>query len=332
MKFRKSLTILLVVALIGLVFPAGAMAAPSVSVECTYTNEGDTADAPDLACEVYLLNPDAIGFLSAGVALNYSTNTLLTPTVSKNTTDWYLGANPPGETYMDPEVTESGPDGKVVFILGRFDSDAPSVTGVNGPRVLLGTAIFVRKTNEILTGNQATYFGISASLGRITTAPFVNFVNTAGQPQDGSIDFLTNAPIVAHREGDADLDLIPDTADNCPLIPNPLQEDGDVDGVGDACDNCTLIANGPLLPLNAGLISQRDTDGDGFGNMCDADLDNTGLVDFSDFFEFRTLFGSPAPGVEPFTLADHADFDGNGTVDFGDFFILRGFFGAPPGP
>ena len=131
---------------------------------------------------------------------------------------------------------------------------------------------------------------------------------------------------------DEDGDGIPDTADNCPLIPNSLQEDGDVDGVGDVCDNCTLIANGPLLPLNAGLISQRDTDGDGFGNKCDADIDNTGLVDFGDFFQFRTLFGNPAPGDEPFTVADHADFDGNGFVDFGDFFILRGSFGSAPGP
>ena len=323
MKTRKSLTILLAVALIGLVLPAAAMAAPSVSVECTYTNVGDTVDTPDLTCEVYLINPDAIGFLSAGVALNYSTNTLLTPTVSKNTTDWYLGANPPGETYMDPEVTESGPDGKVVFILGHFDSDAPSVTGVNGPRVLLGTAKFTRKTNEILIGNQATYFGISASLGRITTAPFVNFVNTAGQSQDGSIDFLTNAPIVVQRENDADLDLIPDTADNCPNSANPGQEDGDGDGVGDACDNCSLVAN----------ADQRDTDLDGYGNICDADLDNSGgVVNLTDFSMFRSAFGQPAPGIEPFTPADHADFNNDHIVNLTDFSAFRSRFGTPPGP
>jgi hypothetical protein len=74
---------------------------------------------------------------------------------------------------------------------------------------------------------------------------------------------------------DTDLDGIPDTADNCPLIPNPLQEDFDGDNVGDACDldddNDGLLDTvetntGTFVdandtgtdPLNA------DTDGDGF--------------------------------------------------------------------
>ena len=58
-----------------------------------------------------------------------------------------------------------------------------------------------------------------------------------------------------------------------------LAVDTDGDGVDDAVDNCTLVANGPLLP-DAGGNSQLDTDGDGYGNICDADLDQDNIVGF----------------------------------------------------
>ncbi len=35
---------------------------------------------------------------------------------------------------------------------------------------------------------------------------------------------------------DADGDGVADSVDNCPLVPNPLQQDSDGDGIGDACD------------------------------------------------------------------------------------------------
>jgi hypothetical protein len=110
--------------------------------------------------------------------------------------------------------------------------------------------------------------------------------------------------------------------------------DTDADGMDDALDNCTLVANGPDLP-DAGGNSQLDTDGDGFGNICDADLVNTdGLftVNLSDFSAFRSVFGQPAPGVAPFTMADHADFNGDGVVNLSEFSIFRAYFGGPPGP
>jgi hypothetical protein len=36
---------------------------------------------------------------------------------------------------------------------------------------------------------------------------------------------------------DSDADGIPDTTDNCPLVPNPDQTDSDHDGLGDPCDD-----------------------------------------------------------------------------------------------
>ncbi len=98
-------------------------------------------------------------------------------------------------------------------------------------------------------------------------------------------------------------------------------EDTDGDGVTDDIDNCTLLAN----------PSQLDTDGDCFGNRCDADLNNdgivnspsTGFVNAVDLGIFRTRFH---------TLGGIADFNGDGFVNSIDLGILRTLFFRGPGP
>ncbi len=88
--------------------------------------------------------------------------------------------------------------------------------------------------------------------------------------------------------------------------------DSDNDGIADSIDNCKQTPN----------PDQRDSDSDGFGNLCDADLDNNGIVSFADLNLFKSAFGSH----------DHdADFDGNGSVSFKDLKIFRSLFGLPPG-
>jgi len=99
--------------------------------------------------------------------------------------------------------------------------------------------------------------------------------------------------------------------------------DTDLDGVDDALDNCTLVSNGPLTPSILPQNIQRDSNGDGFGNICDADVDNDGFVGFGDFILIRSLFGTADPD---------ADLDGDGLVGFGDFSILNTSFGSAPGP
>ncbi len=99
--------------------------------------------------------------------------------------------------------------------------------------------------------------------------------------------------------------------------------DADGDGVEDALDNCTNAPNGPLAP-DAGGASQRDTDGDGYGNLCDGDFDGNGFVNYADLAYFRAAFG---------TADEHADLDGSGgMVNFVDLAIFRALFGNPPGP
>jgi len=94
-------------------------------------------------------------------------------------------------------------------------------------------------------------------------------------------------------------------------------DDTDSDLIPDVFDNCSAVANGP-----AGQ-DQLDADSDGFGNICDADLDNDGLVGGTDFGVFVGLFG--ASGTV-------ADLDGDGLVGGTDFGAFVALFGSPPGP
>src|SRR4030095_11380055 len=91
------------------------------------------------------------------------------------------------------------------------------------------------------------------------------------------------------------------------------RRDTDGDNSADALDNCSLVGN----------ADQRDTNGDGFGNLCDPDLDNDGFVDFIDLGFVKLVFSSDAPD---------ADFDGDGAVNVVDLNTMKAFFFLPPGP
>jgi len=96
--------------------------------------------------------------------------------------------------------------------------------------------------------------------------------------------------------------------------------DTDGDGIVDTKDNCTEVAN----------EDQRDTDNDGFGNICDPDLNNDGIVDAADQEIFLVSINT-GPGEENYN--EHADFDGLGQFISGvDNTILRSYLNGPPGP
>jgi hypothetical protein len=91
------------------------------------------------------------------------------------------------------------------------------------------------------------------------------------------------------------------------------ERDSDGDGVFDRLDDCRLVPD----------AGQRDTNADGFGNICDGDFNDDGSVNFTDLALFRARFGG--------TNAD-ADLNGDGPVNFADLALFRSLFGRPPGP
>ncbi len=112
-------------------------------------------------------------------------------------------------------------------------------------------------------------------------------------------------------------------------VPRPAsQKSGDRDGDGtpDNTDNCTLIPN----------PKQRDSDGDGFGNRCDADINGDGLVTTSwgkiypmtqrGDIEWIGLVAKNGPYDPKF------DLNGDGNVDHADMIIAQLGLFLPPGP
>jgi len=203
-------------------------------------------------------------------------------------------------------------DGLTQFLMALTDTRvANEAAPFDHPELFVpitGTAGVSPGSRALLLANTTDYQQIpavgSAGRGSVGMPPLGNFLGL--NPRSDSL-----IP-------DADLDLIADSADNCPANANPDQADGDSDGVGDACDNCPTVAN----------ADQRDTDTDGFGNICDGDLDNSGLVNLTDFSLFRTVFGQTASSSP---AAENADFNGDGIVNLTDFSLFRSMFGKSPG-
>ncbi len=95
--------------------------------------------------------------------------------------------------------------------------------------------------------------------------------------------------------------------------------DSDADTVRDFMDNCTFDNN----------PSQLDTNADGYGNLCDPDLDNSGAVNFADYVLLTDAFlSSPgSPNWNP-----DADLTGDNSVNFADIALFQFFFLGAPGP
>jgi len=135
----------------------------------------------------------------------------------------------------------------------------------------------------------------------------------AYDPDLGVFVPLGAAPAVSTAEGASPAELLEQPGQV--LLATRPAADRDGDGVPDARDLCLDVPD----------PAQRDSDGDGYGNACDPDLTNDGIVNFADLARFRSVFLTAGPDLA-------ADFTGDDVVNFADLAVLRRFFLEPPGP
>lgn len=95
--------------------------------------------------------------------------------------------------------------------------------------------------------------------------------------------------------------------------------DSDGDGIQDNIDNCVDVKN----------PTQFDVDRDGYGNICDPDINNDNVVGIPDLGALRASFGSAA-GSPTFNAA--ADINEDEVIGIPDLGALRAAFGGGPGP
>ena len=70
-------------------------------------------------------------------------------------------------------------------------------------------------------------------------------------------------------------------------------------------------------------MSQRDSDNDGHGNMCDADFNNDGVVNFGDYNILQLEFFSQE--------AVNTDMSGDGVCNFAELALFQKHFGKEVG-
>jgi alpha-N-arabinofuranosidase len=99
----------------------------------------------------------------------------------------------------------------------------------------------------------------------------------------------------------------------------PVDTDGD--GIADLEDNCTLVAN----------ANQRDTDQDGYGNFCDADLNNDLIVNTIDLGLFKKCYLKQSADAQCQSPPD-ADINGDGIANVIDLGLFKKMYLNPPGP
>lgn len=207
----------------------------------------------------------------------------------------------------DDSGAQSGEIGVGTNVVASVTVDGPR----DGSSLLLTQTVPAELAIDAATPSQGSCDidgqNVTCELGDVAAAAVVTMTLGVTPQASGEFEIATQ---VGSLESD------PDTANNAVLQALSVADmtiDTDGDGIGDDVDNCTLVAN----------ADQTDSNGDGYGNICDADLNDDCVVNFLDLGALRTVF---------FTADADADFNTDGTVNFIDLGLMRSAFFQPPGP
>ena len=240
---------------------------------------------------------------------------------------WYGASDEIGNVTVSAGITlqvilTAGPNGSQGAVVSVDYSDALGTLAVHGFASTQSAALPLTAT-PIDTGSRienihAVSFPPSVGTGlqsfqsvQIGTVTFhsVSLIggvfeirSDADSPTDAVLDLLGN-------------DITATTTFNSAFLINIPNFDGDT--LADHIDNCSERAND----------FQVDTDADDCGNLCDADYNQSGIVDIGDFGAFAQNFGTNN------TLYQHTPpINSTTTVSIGDFGFFAANFSSAPGP
>ncbi len=263
------------------VCPGGQLAhSMSVTNQSLNTSAVGTYEAPSLPGSSFTwvnrglaTSPDGVsGQINLGF---FQPNLNLAPgaTYSQNSTTTIPTGTPPGNYYFAVYA-----DSNIAYPIDESRED--NNTGTTAP----GQVTVLSPTDPDCGGVPDTDGdGISDDLDNCPTVPngpIPGQDNQLDTDEDGVGNACDAFPDDPTETLDSDGDGLGDNAEAADGS-DPTNPDTDLDGINDPLDNCPLAANGPLLGPN----NQADNDLDGYGDVCDADDDNDGILDDGSEFE-----------------------------------------------
>ena len=195
-----------------------------------------------------------------------------------------------GETFDDADLVQVTPTGFVLY----FDS---ALAGVPA-------AMDLDAADVDASGIVYVSFDTSGNLGGVD---FADEDMLSFDPGTGGWALVYDGDVQHADWVAADLDAL------------ALVGDSDGDGIPDTDDNCILHAN----------PDQRDTDGDGYGNLCDGDLNNDGNTNTLDLNLYKQAHRTVAGDTN---YNPDADFNGDDRINTLDLNTYKGLHRKPPGP